>query len=63
MGIAFLDTMCGSASVGVVQDRHLSTASTASTFAHEMGHILSMEHDTGMFLISSVLCNRQGRAL
>lgn len=48
MGIAFLDTMCGSASVGVVQDRHLSTAGTASTFAHEMGHILSMEHDTGM---------------
>lgn len=51
MGIAYVDTMCGSASVGVVQDRHLSTASTASTFAHEMGHILSMEHDTGKSIV------------
>ena len=46
VGIAYLNTMCGSASVGVVQDKHSSATGTGSTFAHEMGHILSMSHDT-----------------
>lgn len=48
VGIAYLNTMCGSASVGLVQDGSRSTSSTGSTFAHELGHIFSMEHDTSM---------------
>ena len=55
VGIAYLSTMCGSASVGVVQDRHSSASSTGSTFAHEVGHLLSMEHDTSM-CIGAVRC-------
>ena len=47
MGIAYLNTMCGSASVGVVQDRHGLSSTTGSTLAHEIGHLLNMEHDTG----------------
>lgn len=50
VGIAYLNTMCGSASVGVVQDRHSSASATGSTFAHEVGHLLSMEHDTSMYI-------------
>ena len=46
MGIAYLNTMCGLASVGVVQDRHTSTSATGSTLAHEVGHLLNMQHDT-----------------
>ena len=46
VGIAFLNTMCGSASVGVVQDGPRSTSSSASTFAHELGHVFNLEHDT-----------------
>ena len=47
--------MCGVASVGVVQDRHSSTSATGSTFAHEVGHLLDMQHDSGMFF-KWVLC-------
>ena len=46
VGIAFLNTMCGSASVGVVQDGPRSTTSSASTFAHELGHVFNLDHDT-----------------
>ena len=46
VGIAFLNTMCGSASVGVVQDGRRSTSSTGSTFAHEVGHLFNLDHDT-----------------
>ena len=46
VGIAYLDTMCGSASVGIVQDGPRSTTSSASTFAHELGHLFNLEHDT-----------------
>ena len=37
--------MCDSASVGVIQDKHGSSISTGSTFAHEMGHLFNMDHD------------------
>eukprot|EP00731_Ephydatia_muelleri_P019725 Em0012g550a len=46
VGIAFVGTMCGTSSVGVVQDFG-SLAAVGSTTAHEMGHIFSMQHDTG----------------
>ena len=51
VGIAYLNALCGSASVGVVQDSHYSSASTGSTFAHELGHLFSCDHD-----ISECLC-------
>ena len=47
IGIAYLNTMCGSASVGIVQDRHRAALATGSTFAHEMGHLFGMDHDSG----------------
>ena len=46
VGIAYLNTMCGSASVGVVQEGSRSTASSGSTFAHEVGHLFNLQHDT-----------------
>lgn len=46
VGIAFVGAMCGTSSVGVVQDFG-SLAAVGSTTAHEMGHIFSMQHDTG----------------
>ena len=45
IGIAYLNTMCGSASVGIVQDGHGSATATGSTFAHELGHLFNMGHD------------------
>ena len=47
VGIAYVDTMCGSLSVTVVQDRHNSVAATGTTLAHEIGHLFNMMHDTG----------------
>ena len=46
VGQAYLNAMCSANSVGAVQDTHLSIQSTASTFAHELGHVFSLEHDT-----------------
>ena len=51
VGIAYLNTMCGSASVGVVQDGSRSTRSTGSTFAHELGHLFNLQHDTSKNMI------------
>ena len=46
VGIAFVGTMCSSTnSVGVTQDGGRSLSSTASTAAHELGHIFNMGHD------------------
>ena len=42
--------MCGSASVGVVQEAGRSTSSSASTFAHELGHVLNLQHDTSTYV-------------
>ena len=46
VGIAYVNTMCSLASVAVVQDRHTSALATGSTFAHETGHLLGLDHDT-----------------
>ena len=46
MGIAYLDAMCSSFGVGVLQDGRRSLSSSGSTFAHELGHIFSLDHDT-----------------
>jgi hypothetical protein len=51
--------MCGSASVGTVQDKHSSVTSTGSTLAHEVGHLLNLDHDS-----SSCTCNDEsGRCI
>lgn len=41
-----MGTMCSpTSSVGLTQDGGRSLASTASTAAHELGHIFNMNHD------------------
>ena len=46
VGIAFVGTMCSTrSSVGVTQDGGRSLSSTASTAAHQLGHIFNMGHD------------------
>jgi disintegrin/metalloproteinase domain-containing protein 28 len=56
IGIAYLNTMCGSASVGIVKDRHRAALATGSTFAHEMGHLFGMDHDSGACSCPDSLC-------
>ena len=47
LGIAFFRTMCSdSVSLGVTQDGGKSLDKVGSTAAHELGHILNMEHDS-----------------
>ena len=45
VGFAFVGTMCGPNAVGITQDGGRSIDSTASTAAHELGHIFNMNHD------------------
>ncbi|XP_065193308.1 zinc metalloproteinase-disintegrin-like batroxstatin-1, partial [Sycon ciliatum] len=46
LGIAFLDTVCTRSGVGVNQHAPGAMVSmTAMTVTHELGHVLSMEHD------------------
>ena len=48
IGYAPVGAMClDSRSGGLTQDTGASTASVASTVAHEMGHIFNMNHDDG----------------
>ena len=48
IGFAPVGTMClGSRAGGLTQDTGASTASVASTAAHEVGHIFNMNHDDG----------------
>ena len=53
IGIAFIDRMCDLfSSVGVVEDRpSRSSSQVGSTFAHELGHLLSMDHDNSQYII------------
>ena len=44
VGIAFTSTMCSTSSVSISQD---TGAGTFSTAAHELGHIMNMDHDDG----------------
>ncbi|KAL2099703.1 hypothetical protein ACEWY4_004097 [Coilia grayii] len=47
VGSAYIGSMCSAHATGVVQDHSKSVIPTASTFAHELGHNLGMEHDEG----------------
>lgn len=44
-GKAHVMTICTEQSAGVVQDYSRNAAFTASTFAHELGHVFGMYHD------------------
>lgn len=45
-GFAFVGTMCSEThSVGLTEDGGRNLVSTASTAAHELGHIFNMNHD------------------
>ncbi len=45
-GLAFKSTMCDDqSSVGLVQDKSNDVESVGSIAAHELGHILNMDHD------------------
>ena len=44
-GKAQVMTICTEQSAGVVQEYSRNAAFTANTFAHELGHVLSMYHD------------------
>jgi len=46
-GLAPLGAMCSRISAGLTQDTGSSVVSTATTSAHELGHIFDMEHDDG----------------
>ncbi|XP_041914894.1 zinc metalloproteinase-disintegrin bilitoxin-1-like [Alosa sapidissima] len=46
LGSAYIGTMCGKYSTGVVQDHSRDVILTAATFAHELGHNLNMQHDS-----------------
>ena len=52
-GIAFVNRMCDLfSSVGVVEGRpSRSSSQVGSTFAHELGHLLSMDHDHSQYII------------
>ena len=48
VGLASVATMCsGGQSSGLSQDGGRSTDGVAATAAHELGHILNMDHDDG----------------
>lgn len=47
-GAAYQSQMCnGYASIGLVADIGLSASGVGAILAHEMGHLLTMRHDTG----------------
>ena len=51
VGFAFVGTMCSEThSVGLTEDGSRNLASTASTAAHELGHIFNMNHDGNSLL-------------
>ncbi|KAL1274145.1 hypothetical protein QQF64_026959 [Cirrhinus molitorella] len=47
VGLAFIGTLCGGLSTGIVQDHNSNAIAVGATMAHEMGHNLGMSHDTG----------------
>jgi hypothetical protein len=56
VGRAFVGTMCSeSTSVGLSQDGRGSVDAVASTAAHELGHIFSMEHDESEYGMCMVM--------
>uniref|UniRef100_A0A098M225 Metalloproteinase (Type III) 10a n=1 Tax=Hypsiglena sp. JMG-2014 TaxID=1550645 RepID=A0A098M225_9SAUR len=57
LGIGYIGTLCHSAlSSAIVQDHEKNTIFIAITMAHEMGHNLGINHDTGSCTCGPKLC-------
>uniref|UniRef100_A0A671PS46 Zinc metalloproteinase-disintegrin-like batroxstatin-1 n=1 Tax=Sinocyclocheilus anshuiensis TaxID=1608454 RepID=A0A671PS46_9TELE len=52
VGLAYIGTLCGGLSTGIVQDHNSKAIAVGATMAHEMGHNLGMSHDS-----SSCVCS------
>uniref|UniRef100_A0A8C2PRX2 ADAM metallopeptidase domain 28 n=1 Tax=Cyprinus carpio TaxID=7962 RepID=A0A8C2PRX2_CYPCA len=46
VGLAYIGTLCGGLSTGIVQDHNSNAIAVGATMAHEMGHNLGMSHDS-----------------
>ncbi|KAL5475658.1 hypothetical protein EMCRGX_G025501 [Ephydatia muelleri] len=55
VGSAYVDAICTALSVGLVEDFG-SLPAVSSTMAHEIGHLFSMQHDTGMPIDMPSMC-------
>ena len=49
--------MCGANAVGIVKEGSRSTLSSGTIFAHEVGHMLNMGHDTGSYVMIKLQCS------
>ena len=51
VGIAYVSQMCSAySSVGVIEDIGGAVTSVGAILAHELGHLFSMQHDTGTWM-------------
>ncbi|XP_030647675.1 disintegrin and metalloproteinase domain-containing protein 28 [Chanos chanos] len=56
VGLAYIGTLCGSHSTGVVQDHNPRAIAVGATLSHEMGHNLGMNHDSGGCVCPAASC-------
>ncbi|XP_048043219.1 disintegrin and metalloproteinase domain-containing protein 28 [Megalobrama amblycephala] len=56
VGLAYIGTLCGGLSTGIVQDHNTNAIAVGATLAHEMGHNLGMSHDSSSCVCSDRDC-------
>ncbi|XP_026107229.1 zinc metalloproteinase-disintegrin-like batroxstatin-1 [Carassius auratus] len=56
VGLAYIGTLCGGLSTGIVQDHNSNAIAVGATMAHEMGHNLGMSHDSSSCVCSDGTC-------
>uniref|UniRef100_A0A671PTC2 Zinc metalloproteinase-disintegrin-like batroxstatin-1 n=1 Tax=Sinocyclocheilus anshuiensis TaxID=1608454 RepID=A0A671PTC2_9TELE len=56
VGLAYIGTLCGGLSTGIVQDHNSKAIAVGATMAHEMGHNLGMSHDSSSCVCSDGTC-------
>ncbi|XP_051972555.1 zinc metalloproteinase-disintegrin-like batroxstatin-1 [Xyrauchen texanus] len=56
VGLAYIGTLCGGLSTGIVQDHNSKAIAVGATLAHEMGHNLGMNHDSSNCICSESVC-------
>uniref|UniRef100_A0A8C1AJC3 ADAM metallopeptidase domain 28 n=1 Tax=Cyprinus carpio carpio TaxID=630221 RepID=A0A8C1AJC3_CYPCA len=56
VGLAYIGTLCGGLSTGIVQDHNSNAIAVGATMAHEMGHNLGMSHDSSSCACSDGTC-------